>query len=421
MSQENNSNPRNGGGQGRQEGGNRNRNRNRNGNRNRKRPNQGGGQGGNRPSNQGGGNRQGGNRPPQGGGQGRQSGGGPRRRPTKSLPLTFWEKVKKFFGLYKEPTRPPRRESPAKKAAKTVAKSNTRNARGKGDEGQNSGPIKAKGQGAGASGKDFPVETPRLYLGNLSYDASEQDLEELFKGIGTVRSVEIIYNRHTHRSKGYGFLEMLTVEEAKRAVEELHDKPFMGRNLIVNGANAKPAPDADRPPREPRERKPQENKARDSKPANDRGERGEKRGNNPSRLRIKNISFDADESSLEEHFKGIGNVRRVELVYNNQTHRSKGFGFVEMQKAADAQRAIEVLHDQPFMGRNLVVTAVDEKPQDDKPQDEKPLEEKPAAEEAPKEEKPEEKPAEEPAAEIKVEPAPEVTEKTEETPVSTAE
>jgi len=84
------------------------------------------------------------------------------------------------------------------------------------------------------------VDTPRLYLGNLSYDTTEHDLEDLFKGIGTVRNVEIVYNRHTHRSKGYGFLTMLSVEDAKRAVEILHDQPFMGRNLVVNGAKAKP-------------------------------------------------------------------------------------------------------------------------------------------------------------------------------------
>jgi len=83
------------------------------------------------------------------------------------------------------------------------------------------------------------VESPRVYVGNLSYDVSEQDLQELFKGIGGVRNVEVVYNRSTHRSKGYGFVEMLHMDEAMRAVEVLHDQPFMGRKLTVSGAKSK--------------------------------------------------------------------------------------------------------------------------------------------------------------------------------------
>lgn len=353
MSQDTNSKPRNSGGKPRQGGNNsNNRNRNRNRNRNKNRNRQGQGQGG--------GNRQGGS---QGGQrrQGRQSGGGPRKRTPKPLPLTFWEKILKVFGLYKAPTRPPRRKPAAKKAAegnKKPAKSNTRNARSQSTADQ---PIKATGRGAGAAGRDFPVETPRLYLGNLSYDASEQDLEDLFKGIGSVRSIEIIYNRHTHRSKGYGFIEMLSVEEAKRAVEVLHDKAFMGRNLVVNGASAKPKED-----RPPRDSKPREKTPRERKPARERGERSGKGGNNQARLLLGNISPNTDESSLEDHFKGIGNVRRVELVYNKQTHKPEGTGYVEMQKAEDAQRAIEILHDQPFMGSKLAVTSANEKAEEPK-------------------------------------------------------
>lgn len=81
-----------------------------------------------------------------------------------------------------------------------------------------------------------PVESPRLYLGNLSYDATESDLNELFSGVGTVQEVEIITHRRTQRSKGYAFLEMMSVEEAERAVQNLHDQDFMGRKLVVSGA-----------------------------------------------------------------------------------------------------------------------------------------------------------------------------------------
>lgn len=83
------------------------------------------------------------------------------------------------------------------------------------------------------------VSSPRLYIGNLSFDASESDLFELFNGVGTVQNVEIVMNRHTMKSKGFAFVQMQSVDEAKRAVTELHDKEYMGgRKLVVSGAKA---------------------------------------------------------------------------------------------------------------------------------------------------------------------------------------
>lgn len=82
------------------------------------------------------------------------------------------------------------------------------------------------------------VTSSRLYVGNLSFDASESDLFELFNGVGIVRNVEVVMNRHTMKSKGFAFVEMQTLDEAKRAVTELHDKEYMSRKLVVSGAKA---------------------------------------------------------------------------------------------------------------------------------------------------------------------------------------
>ena len=82
------------------------------------------------------------------------------------------------------------------------------------------------------------VTSPRLYVGNLSFDAGESDLFDLFNGVGSVQNVEIVVNRHNMRSKGFAFVQMQSVDEAKRAVSELHDKEFMGRKLVVSGAKA---------------------------------------------------------------------------------------------------------------------------------------------------------------------------------------
>jgi hypothetical protein len=82
------------------------------------------------------------------------------------------------------------------------------------------------------------VTSPRLYVGNLSFDATESDLFELFNGVGHVQNAEVVSYRHNQRSKGFAFVQMQTVEEAKRAVDELHDKEFLGRRVVVSGAKS---------------------------------------------------------------------------------------------------------------------------------------------------------------------------------------
>ena len=82
------------------------------------------------------------------------------------------------------------------------------------------------------------VTSPRLYVGNLSFDATESDLFELFNGVGQVQNAEVVSYKHNQRSKGFAFVQMQTVEEAKRAVAELHDKEFLGRKLVVSGAKS---------------------------------------------------------------------------------------------------------------------------------------------------------------------------------------
>jgi len=86
--------------------------------------------------------------------------------------------------------------------------------------------------------ENIEVTTARVYVGNLPYETTESDLLELFNGAGLVQNTEIITNKHTQRSKGFGFVQFQTIDEAKRAVEELHDKEYMGRKLVVSGAKA---------------------------------------------------------------------------------------------------------------------------------------------------------------------------------------
>jgi len=89
------------------------------------------------------------------------------------------------------------------------------------------------------------VTSGRLYVGNLSYETSEVELEELFRGIGNVLSAEVVTNARTQQSKGFAFVEMGSADEAERAVEVLDDKDFMGRKLIISGARSEGPRDED--------------------------------------------------------------------------------------------------------------------------------------------------------------------------------
>ena len=76
----------------------------------------------------------------------------------------------------------------------------------------------------------------RLYVGNLSYDMDSSALEQLFSQHGTVQSAEVVSDRLTGRSKGFGFVEMGTDEEAQAAIAALNGQQNMGRALTVNEA-----------------------------------------------------------------------------------------------------------------------------------------------------------------------------------------
>ena len=85
----------------------------------------------------------------------------------------------------------------------------------------------------------------RLFVGNLSYQTMDNDLQDFFAPAGVVTSVNIMMDKFTGKSRGFAFVEMSTPEEATKAVEMFHNKELQGRALTVNVAR----PREDRPPR----------------------------------------------------------------------------------------------------------------------------------------------------------------------------
>ena len=171
------------------------------------------------------------------------------REPRK--PAGLWDKIKAFFGLAPQPVKPStngferfeRSERPERRERSRDESRESRPPREPREDREN---RETRAPRESRKPENIEVTTPRLYIGNLSYDAAESDLLELFSGVGTVAHVEVISNKHTQRSKGFGFIQMNSVSEAKRAVEELHDKEYMGRKLVVSGAKLPPDRASDR-------------------------------------------------------------------------------------------------------------------------------------------------------------------------------
>ena len=76
----------------------------------------------------------------------------------------------------------------------------------------------------------------KLYVGNLPFETSENDLQDLFAQAGTVESVNVIRDRETGRARGFAFVEMANDNDAQNAIQKFNDRPFGGRNLTVNEA-----------------------------------------------------------------------------------------------------------------------------------------------------------------------------------------
>lgn len=173
-------------------------------------------------------------RSPRGPGDYRPGGGS--RQPAPEPKLTFWQKLLSLIGL--GPKKKPDLAPAARLPRSTPSVTSKYPSRSEGGERSAAPAASAPAPYTRPARKPEAVEvtTEKLYVGNLSFDATESDLQELFSGAGAVRAAEIVAHKQTEKSKGFGFVTMATVEEAKRAVAELHDKEFMGRKLVVSGA-----------------------------------------------------------------------------------------------------------------------------------------------------------------------------------------
>ncbi|CAA6668009.1 unnamed protein product [Spirodela intermedia] len=183
-----------------------------------------------------------------------------------------------------------------------------------------------------------PLEEAKLFVGNLSYDMDSEKLAQLFQQAGVVEVAEVVYNKETGRSRGFGFVNMSTVEESERAIEKFNGYSAEGRPLTVNKAS----PRGSRPERRVREF--------ESRP----------------KAYVGNLAWSVDDARLEQVFSEYGKVVDARVVCDQETGRSRGFGFVTMSTQDDAIASLDELLIVPFLqnldGRTIRVNAAESKP-----------------------------------------------------------
>jgi RNA recognition motif-containing protein len=96
-----------------------------------------------------------------------------------------------------------------------------------------------------------------IYVGNLPYSVQDEELREAFEAYGDVRSAEVIFDRRTQRSRGYGFVEMENDDEGREAISSLNGSDFQGRELRVDESRPKDEKPAERPRSKQRSRDPE--------------------------------------------------------------------------------------------------------------------------------------------------------------------
>lgn len=179
-----------------------------------------------------------------------------------------------------------------------------------------------------------PPEEAKLFVGNLPFDIDSEKLAQLFDQAGVVEIAEVIYNRQTDQSRGFGFVTMSTVEEAEKAVDMFHRYDLNGRLLTVNKA----APRGSTPERSPRAFEPS------------------------FRVYVGNLAWQVDDARLEQVFSEHGKVVDARVVYDRESGRSRGFGFVTMSSQTEVDDAIAALDGQSLDGRAIRVNVAEERP-----------------------------------------------------------
>lgn len=184
-----------------------------------------------------------------------------------------------------------------------------------------------EGEGEGADG--VTVNT-KLYFGNLPYNVDSAQLAGIIQDYGSPELVEVLYDRDTGRSRGFAFVTMSSIEDCNAVIENLAGSEYMGRTLRVNFSD-KPKP---KEPLYPE---------------------------TEHKLFVGNLSWSVTSESLAKAFQEYGNVVGARVLYDGETGRSRGYGFVSYSTKAEMETAIESLNGVELEGRAMRVSLAEGK------------------------------------------------------------
>ncbi|KAK4343014.1 hypothetical protein RND71_038830 [Anisodus tanguticus] len=206
--------------------------------------------------------------------------------------------------------------------------------------------------GVGGAPSYERIDNPELkiFVGNLPFSVDSAALAGLFEQAGDVEMVEVIYDKLTGRSRGFGFVTMSSKEEVEAACQQFNGYEINGRALRVNSG----------PPPAKREGSFRDNSFRDN--SSFQGGRGGGSMDSSNRVYVGNLAWGVDQLALETLFSEQGKVVDAKVVYDRDSGRSRGFGFVTYSSAEEVNNAIESLDGVDLNGRAIRVSPAEARP-----------------------------------------------------------
>lgn len=189
--------------------------------------------------------------------------------------------------------------------------------------------VEDKSDGEGSDQGEDAVNT-KLYFGNLPYLCDSAQLAGIVQQYGTPELVEVLYNRDTGKSRGFAFVTMSSVEDCNAVIENLDGSEYGGRTLRVNFAD------------KPKKRVPLYPETE-------------------HKLFVGNLSWSATSESLYQAFQEYGKVVGARVLYDGETGKSRGYGFVCYSTRSEMEKALEQLNGVELEGREMRVSLAEGK------------------------------------------------------------